>query len=219
MATTKVRVGKLTPVKAGFAQPKTVVPAFRAAAAPTAPAPAPAAPAPAAPADPRDSSYWAQVTDLHNQRQKKLGDLDRADAYVNTDHDDSTRKLIEAHAKDMMAAKQAQNSRGLFYSTFAGNQNRDLEKASAEQQSGLDEAWRRALAGNQGQRDQINLDLGDGSNENLGSAGIGFLSDAIARALAQVASQDAPLPAPAAGAQPVAVGSHAQKTTKKKAHR
>lgn len=151
---------------------------------------------PAPPADPRDSAFWAQIAEHRHDRAKGLTDLDASDARARQDADASTRNLIEAHARNLMAAKQAQNSRGLFYSTFAANQNRDLEKAQADQQEQIQRALQDLLSGNQTVRDELGYQYGDGGATNDGQSGADALLEAIARATATSAQTDVAPPAP-----------------------
>lgn len=147
----------------------------------------PSAPA-APPPDPRDASYWTQIAGNRQARANGRADLDRADKDSELDKGNAIDQLVQANARSLMTAKQGQNKAGLFYSTTANNQNRDLENEHTRKVGDVNEQFRRAALDRESKRRDLDALYGDGTDDNVGSAGLAALTEAIARALAAQAA-------------------------------
>jgi hypothetical protein len=191
-------------LKALLAPQKGVVrPGVPAPAAPTAPvtpgAPAPAAPpAPTAP-DPLDSTYNNGITALKNSRSGAYADLARAHTYAQQDHDDQTGQLVKQRVAQLINEKNAAAQRGLFYSSFLTNRNRDVNTAVDDQQTAVENAFTRGEAQRASDLTTLQNTYGLDGSDAYGTAGTQLFNEAVGRAIAaQAAAAPPPAPAPVA---------------------
>lgn len=167
-----------------------------AASATAAGTPAPAAPP--APPDPKDSSYWNQLTALKNSRAGSYADIDRAHTDALQDQTDQIGQLVKARAAALIDEKNAANSRGLFYSSYLTNRDRDTNTNYDNNETAVNNAYTRGEADRASQVKALQDQYGaNGSDSDFGTAGTQLLNDAIGRSLAAQAAA-APPPAPAA---------------------
>ena len=176
-----------------------------AAAAPAAPAvPPPVAPAPRPLPNPRDGEFVGSLGELVAQRSDLLSGLGREKTYATQDRDDSLKRLVKGRSDSLLGEKRGANTRGLFYSTFLTNRNRDVNLGYDDQQSGVNTTFKRGEDDRIQRQGEIERLYGKGGDDT-GSEGARLLREAIERQIerdAAAAPPEPPVAAPAGRAAP-----------------
>lgn len=138
-------------------------------------------PAPPAP-NPRDAQYTGELGSLVANRKNILAGIGRERTVATQDRDDALKRLVEGRSQSLLNGKRGANNRGLFYSTFLTNQNRDTNRDYDDQQTGVQRAFKSGEDDRIARQSEAERLYGK-TDTDYGSEGARLLREAIQRAL------------------------------------